>query len=143
MEKKSTRHLFTVICSLIFIVTAVAAVLPAQDKPTHFKNLKVLPKNISEKELDEIMDNFNFALGVQCNFCHSKKENATPKWDFASDLKSEKEIARNMMRMTNDLNKKYFNFGKEKVMPQTVKCITCHHKNSIPVIDTLPVIKRG
>ena len=140
--KNQSKHIFTVISSLIFIVSAFALVLPTTDAPAHFKNLKVLPKNISEAELDKIMDNFSFALGVNCNYCHSKKENATPKWDFASDVKPEKEMARNMMRMTNDINKKYFNFSKQKIVPERVTCITCHKKQSIPFTDTMPSIKR-
>lgn len=141
--KKQPRHHLTVICSLIFIVTAFAAVLPAGVKPTHFKNLKVLSKDISEAELDKIMDNFNFALGVNCNFCHEKKKTTGTPYDYPSDVKPEKEIARNMMRMTNDINKRYFNFMKQKIVPETVTCITCHQKQSIPIADTMPFIKRG
>ncbi len=143
MMKKQTPHILIVICSLIFIVTAFAAVLPAENRPTRFKNLKVLPKDITEKQLDKIMDNFNFALGVNCNYCHEKKKTAGTPNDYPSDVKPEKEIARNMMRMTNDINKKYFNFSKQKIVPQTVTCITCHQKQAIPIADTMPFIKRG
>lgn len=141
--KQQPRSLLIVICALVFIVTAFAAALPGESQPAHFKNLKVLPKNISDKELDKIMDNFNFALGVNCNFCHEKKKTTGTPYDYVSDLKPEKEIARNMMRMTNDINKKYFNFSKQKIVPETVTCITCHQKKSIPVSDTMPFIKRG
>lgn len=38
-----------------------------------FKNLQVLPKNISQKDLQEIMaDDFEDGLGVACNFCHAE-----------------------------------------------------------------------
>jgi tetratricopeptide (TPR) repeat protein len=33
-------------------------------------NLQVLPKNISNPDLIKIMDGFEEALGVQCNYCH-------------------------------------------------------------------------
>ena len=140
---RSNKYILFVTAGLIFIVTAFAAVIPAEVKPPLFKNLKVLPKNISDEDLDKIMDNFNFALGVNCNFCHARKDTILRQYDFASDAKPEKEIARNMMRMTYDLNKKYFNYNKNKIVPQTVTCITCHRKNSIPQTDTMPVIKRG
>lgn len=140
---KKSYHIPAVITILFFAVTAIAAVLPAKEEPSHFKNLKVLPKDISEEALDKIMDNFNYALGVKCNFCHVRKEDGTKHLNFESDAKSEKEIARNMMRMTADLNKRYFNFSKKKIVPQTVTCITCHRKNSIPDTDSLPERKKG
>lgn len=140
---KKVKHIPAVIGALIFIAVAYAAVLPEKAEPPLFKNLKVLPKNISDEDLDKIMDNFNFALGVKCNFCHARKDTTSRHLDFPSDAKPEKEIARSMMRMTYDLNKKYFNFNKEKVVPQRITCITCHRKASIPVTDTMPVRKRG
>ena len=139
----SNKHIPIVIAALIFIVTAFAANLPAEVTPPLFKNLKVLPKNISDEDLDKIMDNFNFALGVKCNFCHARKDTTSRHLDFPSDAKPEKEIARNMMRMTYDLNKKYFNFNNDKIVPQRIACITCHRKNSIPQTDTMPERKHG
>ena len=140
---KRNKHIPFVIAALIFIVTAFSATLPAEIKPPLFKNLKVLPKDISDEDLDKIMDNFNFALGVKCNFCHARKDTTSRHLEFPSDAKPEKEIARNMMLMTYDLNKKYFNFNKEKIVPQRITCITCHRKNSIPQTDTMPLRKRG
>ena len=140
---RSNKHILFVTAGLIFIITAFAASIPAEVKPPLFKNLKVLPKNISDEDLDKIMDNFNFALGVKCNFCHARKDTVSRHLDFPSDAKPEKEIARTMMRMTYDLNKKYFNFNNDKIVPQRITCIICHRKNSIPQTDTMPVIKRG
>lgn len=129
---KNYRKTFTVIVSIIFIIAAFAAVEPAQHK---FKNLKVLPKNISDEALDTIMDKFKAALGVKCGYCHERND-STKKFDFASDAKPEKETARKMILMTRGINKKYFNFNKEKIVPQTITCITCHRGNPKPMIDT-------
>ena len=97
-----------------------------------FKNLKILPKDISKERLDMIMDHFKEALGVHCTFCHAMGSNGHP--DFASDEKPEKDIARGMMKMTSDINTKYFNF-ENSTMPDTilvVKCMTCHRGNPHP-----------
>src|SRR5690625_7588301 len=74
-----------------------------------FKNLKVLPKDISEENLDAVMDSFNEALGVKCTHCQARGENG--RLDCASDANIQKDIAREMMKMTRKISRKYF---KEK-----------------------------
>ena len=124
---------FKIMLLLISIVALISAGLPLQNK---FTNLKILPKDISEKELDKVMDNFKIALGVDCNYCHSKKA-GKDELDFASDKKSEKEIARKMMVMTDIINKKYFDFNKNKNSIQAVTCFTCHRGDPRPATDSL------
>jgi len=93
-----------------------------------FKNLKVLPKDISEEGLDAVMDSFNEALGVKCSHCHARGENG--RLDFASDANIQKDIAREMMKMTSKINRKYF---KEKdPMNYAVTCYTCHNGEAVP-----------
>ena len=114
-----------------FIFTGIAAVKqPVNEK---FKNLQVLPKNITTDSLDKIMDGFNVQLGVDCNYCHVKDKKAD-SLIFDKDDKPEKEITRNMMRMTMDINKKYFQFNEEvtAVQVQAVTCYTCHKGQPIP-----------
>ncbi|MEP6713447.1 MAG: c-type cytochrome [Ferruginibacter sp.] len=130
---KNFRKSFIVIASILFIIAAFAAITPG---PPGFKNLKVLPKDISDEALDSIMDKFKAALGVKCGYCHQRND-STKHFDFASDAKPEKEIARKMMLMTMDINKKYFNFNDEKVAPERITCITCHRGNPMPMIDTM------
>src|SRR6516225_1328764 len=87
---------------MILVVTIAAMVSSAVARPpaSEFHNLQVLPKNISSKELNSIMvDEFEDALGVGCNFCH-QEDATTHKPDYAGDGKPEKGIAREMMRMT-------------------------------------------
>ena len=116
-----------------FLLVGIAATRPPEEHP--HKNLKVLNKHISDEELDHVMDAFKVALGVKCNFCHApSKDSADHHLDFASDEKPEKNIARDMMRMTAKINKKYFSFEKdekgEKI--QVVSCVTCHRGNPHP-----------
>ncbi len=99
MKKSVTIVLGCIICVLLFQAFSLS------NEP-EFKNLKIFPKDISEHELDSVMHHFSESLGVKCNFCHV---NTGPKeWDFASDAKPEKEVARKMMLLAIDINKKYF-----------------------------------
>lgn len=93
----------------------------------------MLPKNITHAELDTIMDGFKDALGVKCGHCHAPQKENPRKLDFASDAKSEKGIARKMMKMTARINKKYFRRSKGEPMIQ-VQCKTCHRGNEKPEI---------
>jgi hypothetical protein len=116
----------------LFVVIGIMATKP----PDHqFKNLKILPKNISMDDLDKVMDNFKEALGVKCGFCHApSKDSTSHHLDFASDDKPEKNIARKMMKMTDKINKKYFSYNKsEQGQPlPTVECMTCHRGKQHP-----------
>lgn len=117
---------------LMLTVIVMGAFIPQPKQ--QYKNLKVLPKNISKEELDLVMDGFKTALGVKCNYCHAPQANNPKRLDFVSDAKSEKEIARKMMRMTAKINKKYFHMdelqnGKALL---AVSCNTCHNGNERP-----------
>ncbi len=111
------------------------------DKPV---NLKILPKDISEKELHDVMRNYSRSLGVHCNYCHVAKEvpgQSRPQMDFASDDKKEKNTAREMMKMTAAINSDHL--GKIKTMGdplEQIQCVTCHMGRTTPIasIDSLP-----
>lgn len=118
----------------LLIVSSVMMAGFASSLPNKAKNLKVLPKDISDEKLDSIMQSYNKALGVCCEFCHAKDKKDSALTDFASDENPVKEVARNMLRMTIDVNKKYFNTDPN-VHPaylSTVKCITCHKGDAYP-----------
>jgi aerobic-type carbon monoxide dehydrogenase small subunit (CoxS/CutS family) len=73
-----------------------------------FKNLKVLPANIPYDSLDHVMDQFKADLGVKCSYCHAPSKDNSRKMDMASDANPKKDICRDMMRMTGEMNQKYF-----------------------------------
>jgi len=100
---------------------------------SEWKNLKVLPQNISEDSLKGLMRGYNAALGVKCNFCHAENPD-TKKMDFASDAKKEKEFSRHMIVMTRDINAKNFNWenAKNPEMINVVTCVMCHRGNESP-----------
>ncbi len=116
-------------------IAAVITICAAASVPAHeFKNLKVLPKNISSKDLSKIMvDDFSDGLGVACGFCHAENKD-THKPDYASDEKPEKSIAREMMRMTMKINKRFFKIGRPVIGSSSlaVTCSTCHRGAAFP-----------
>ncbi len=127
------RKQLTFFSLLAFCLYVAVTSFAPNPKQGGFKNLKVLPKDISKDSLDEVMDYFKASLGVKCGFCHAP-DSATGKLNFASDDKPEKEIARAMMRMTSDINKNYFNFNNS-ALPDTIQavtCYTCHNGNPHP-----------
>jgi photosynthetic reaction center cytochrome c subunit len=141
--KSSNKKTFSVISFLIAgVIISVAATKPGTPTITEkssasdtgfFKNLQVLPKDISKDSLGKIMDGFKAALGVKCGFCHAF-DTTTKKMDFASDKKEEKGIARYMMKMTAEINSTYFNFEKSQRADTitTIKCKTCHRGSPHP-----------
>jgi len=114
-----------VILGLIFIVfIGIAASKPEGNKE---RNLKVLPKDISNADLDSVMGGYAKALNVNCDFCHAENKTKTDI-DFASDDKPEKEITRMMMKLTAAVNKDYFDYTIVYKAGETmaVSCYTCH-----------------
>jgi Photosynthetic reaction centre cytochrome C subunit len=128
-----SKKTFVVMVVSLFIVFGIAATKPPE--APKYKNLKLLPKNISKEDLDKVMDGFKAALGVKCNFCHAPSKDSTQKWpDFASDDKPEKGVARKMMKMTAKINKKYFSYDKNEQGQSiaAVECMTCHRGSPHP-----------
>src|SRR5580704_3214197 len=120
---------------IIIVLLLIAFVgLSAAKTSTQFENLKVLPKDISSKDLQGIMaDDFEDGLGVSCGFCHAPAPGGHGL-DFVSDAKPEKEIARRMMRMTLELNKAWFKVRKPRIGSNllTITCATCHKGEPFP-----------
>lgn len=129
------KQLTVVLGLSLMVIVGIAASRPPQEQPK--RNLKVLPKNLTHEQLDAVMDEWKSALGVKCNFCHASRADDPRKLDFASDAKPEKQMARNMYKMTGKINKKFFKFkagkdtdGKDMVAP--ISCKTCHHGTPHP-----------
>jgi hypothetical protein len=97
-----------------------------------WKNLKVIPKSTNPNQLERVMTRFDKSLGVTCSYCHpdTKPDIFPRRVDFVSDELSQKRTARDMMRMTDKINKKYFNFKNDynfdAFFKQPVDCKTCH-----------------
>ena len=120
-----------VVIALAFTVGASSnySTEPAPVADGGFKNLKVLPKDITDDQLDSVMSEFSISLGARCGFCHARKADTTKRGlDFASDSKEEKNTARDMYRMTAYINANFYNFN-HSTRPDTIHyviCYTCH-----------------
>lgn len=130
---RSAKKLKVLAILTLSVIVGIAAVEQPKATEDRYKNLQVLPKNIRPDSLDRIMDGFNQMLGVDCKFCHARDKKADTLM-FDKDDKSEKEITRNMMRMTMDINKKYFEFNETVTAQQVqaVTCYTCHSGKPMP-----------
>ena len=128
------KSLLVILCITAFVAMSFSYTNTAP----RYKNLKVLPKNIAKEDLDAVMKHFTVALGVKCNFCHERNADNTG-FEFASDNNNHKKIARDMMKMTKKINKKFFGVKDDKNLNINleVTCYTCHsgkaHPPEIPV----------
>jgi len=108
-----------------FVFIGIAASKPSLLKE---RNLKVLPKDISDNDLDSIMETYSKQLNVACDFCHASSKDDKQNLVYPSDDKPEKEITRQMMRMTAAINKDFFDYTIVYKAGETmaVSCYTCH-----------------
>ncbi len=104
--------------------------------PDSSKNLTVLPKTTTGKELQRAMFSFTSGLGVRCIYCHVGEEGKDfSGYDFVSDAKPEKNEARTMLQMVNNINNVYLaELHVESTSPLRVSCMTCHHGNAVPIL---------
>jgi hypothetical protein len=110
---------------------------PPKADNLQFKNLKVLSPTLTRDELIGTMRTYARSLGTRCEHCHvqtivdGKEQN-----DFPSDAKPEKNVARQMIRMTLALNRDYV--SKVNEHGQSVTCATCHRGHTVPEQWTPP-----
>jgi len=95
------------------------------------KNIKVLT-GMPESQLIPVMNFFAASMGRRCNYCHVNNQG---QWDYASDAKTEKTAAREMIKLVLDINK-----TTERLKLDPVSCYTCHRGRTSPQsIPTLPL----
>ena len=140
--QKISKKLLVIVGLVVVVALGMAGTTPTKNT-NDFKNLTVLPKDISKESLTKIMKEFNTSLGVHCDFCHYKKD-STSHPDFASDSNHVKESARYMMRMTLQLNKESFMVKQPLIGDSTlvITCYTCHRGGVYPEnkkIDSIPL----
>jgi len=98
-----------------------------------YKNIQVF-KGLPASELEPTMAFISGSLGVKCNFCHVRQLIGSDSLNYASDAEPMKENAREMMKMTIQINKNNFYFDKNE-RPEflhTVTCKTCHRGEPFP-----------
>ncbi len=112
--------------ALYLVLFTLLATSALAQVPDEYTNLKVLPKDIGKRELLGTMKSFAGALGMRCSDCHVQK---TPgdfsSFDWASDELKNKEIARGMMKMVQEINSNLLPAATHENDFQ-VRCVTCH-----------------
>lgn len=157
---------FVLACtSLIFVVTlAVSGQQPPQNPPGQPpaagqppqgapggrgpqpppKNLQVLPKDTTRQQINGIMRGFTRGLGVRCPFCHVGEEGADlSTFDFASDEKPTKKVARLMIQNMNEINTRLASVGDKPAGEPRVTCWTCHRGEQKPASPPPPQGRGG
>ena len=160
LRLKIVSPLFSAVVALAFAITPLAH---SQDQHppapggvgAHHRpappptNLKVLPKDTTGDQVHEIMHRWEAELGAECTTCHAvdpnrKMPNGRPALNFADDSKAEKNTARMMYRMVQDINKNYLDKvadadhdkGHEKA--EALSCGTCHRGHVHPPVFIPP-----
>jgi len=130
------RKLSVTLVLFCFVTIGMMAFRPLSNEQPRKRNLKVLPENISHDSLDHIMDAFKVELGVKCGYCHAQSKDNPRRMDMASDDNPKKDICRQMMRMTYEMNQKYMATlpHNDTTHVQMVSCITCHRGEPKPMV---------
>lgn len=124
------KMLFVFALIAVIAITNQSFKAEQQEEPKKLKNIKVFPSTMTFKEVDHAMDQFKMALGVKCNYCHAPSKDNPKKMDMASDDNPKKDIARDMLRMTMEMNQKYISAipheSTDTAKVQMITCNTCH-----------------
>ncbi|HSB56167.1 MAG TPA: c-type cytochrome [Gemmatimonadales bacterium] len=119
---------------LVLVPGALTAQAPGKWPPDSLINVKVFPKNTPVNQVVGQMRNITQGLGVRCHYCHEGEE-GTPleKTDFASDKKRPKLVARQMLRMVQEINARLDTIPERPSSKVDVTCRTCHRGVSRPM----------
>jgi hypothetical protein len=93
------------------------------------KNVKLLG-DLPVSQFIPVMNYFAVSLGRRCNYCHV---NTNGQWDYASDAKTEKTTAREMIKLVLDTNKTL-----QGLKLDPIACYTCHRGRNSPQ-STIPL----
>lgn len=99
-----------------------------------FKKIEIM-KGLPAEQLLARMNAFSRALGVSCRHCHVPGH-------WADEDKKNKQLARDMMRMSGAINSEYLakmDFGGERA---SVNCMTCHRGEAEPMQSMRRAMRR-
>jgi tetratricopeptide (TPR) repeat protein len=128
-------HLFVIAGSVLFLSASLDVRGLNAQIPDQFKNLKVLPKDISKEDLLATMRSLASALGERCDFCHVRSEGPHGEFNWASDDKDTKDTARDMLQMVHKINADYLSQLPTSHFERVqVRCETCHRGQQRPFL---------
>jgi hypothetical protein len=122
------------VLGIVTVAASAAVAQPAPQPPPPMTNLQIYPKDTPRPEVIATMQGFVQALGVQavggCGYCHV---GTAPAFDFASDTKPAKTVARKMILMSREITAKLPEVtGKPAAEVTRLRCATCHRGLAIP-----------
>jgi len=119
---------------LLACSAAAAAQAPGKFPPDSLVNTKVIPHGTPVTQVVGLMRNISGDLGVRCTFCHVGREGQTlAQVDFASDEKRTKLVARQMMLMLQEINRRLDTIPARPTPALQATCGTCHRGLSRPM----------
>ena len=122
------------LAAVVLLAGAASAQAPGKFPPDSLVNTKVIPHKTPVTEVLGMMRGFSNSLGVRCTYCHVGKEGAPiSSFDFASDEKNTKLVARQMMLMVAEVNRRIDTLPEHGTPEIMVTCATCHRGVSRPV----------
>lgn len=127
----------SIVSALVVAAAQLSAQAPGKFPPDSLINVKVIPRSTPVTEVIGMMRNFAGNLGVRCQYCHVGEEGMPlARFDFAKDEKQPKLVARQMMRMVEEINRRVDTLPhgtdhEHQAVPVT--CTTCHRGVSRPV----------
>ncbi|MGQ0714668.1 MAG: c-type cytochrome [Gemmatimonadaceae bacterium] len=125
---------YVVTLATVAVATSVSAQAPGIFPPDSLVHVQVFPKSTPVIQVIGAMRNFAGGLGVRWQYCHVGEE-GTPlaQFDFASDEKRTKHVARQMMRMVQEINRRLDTIPGRTGAGIEVTCATCHRGVSRPI----------
>jgi hypothetical protein len=130
--------------AFVIVIAMISLAIPAmpaaqnssnatsEDTP---KNLKVLPRELTTKQVREIMESWSDETGADCSTCHVRDAaaptlNGKAHYDYANDARQEKRTARVMYEMTEQINAQFI--SKVPNSGMSVTCGYCHRGHLSP-----------
>jgi tetratricopeptide (TPR) repeat protein len=139
------RASYAIVLATVLFAASIAVSAQGQggaaQQPNGFTNLQVWPADTPRPVILNFMNAFNRSLGITCDYCHVQRDG---RFDFASDEKREKRVARKMILLRDSINvqlsaivDKPVTAGPTSVearpgAPTRVLCASCHHGLPIP-----------
>ena len=122
------------VSACLLFASALGAQAPGKWPPDSLVNTQVIPHSTPVVQVVGMMRNFAGNLGVRCQFCHVGEEGMPlERFDFAKDEKRTKLVARQMMRMVDEINRRLDTLPGRTTPGLQVTCGTCHRGVSRPV----------
>ena len=123
---------------------ALEAQAPGHWPPDSLVNTQVIAHDTPVTQVWGMMRNIADALGVRCQFCHvGNPGDGLAQTDFISDRKRTKLVARQMLRMVQEINRRIDTLPGRVTPGLRVACVTCHRGVSRPVPLSTLLVEAG